>query len=70
MTLDNYVIVTEHDLSILDYMSDNVCCMYGKPGAYGVVSYPFNVRDGINVFLSGYIPTENMRFRDFELNLK
>jgi len=28
------------------------------------------VREGINVFLEGFIPTENMRFRDFELNFK
>ena len=26
---DNYVIVVEHDLSILDYLSDFICCLYG-----------------------------------------
>jgi ATP-binding cassette subfamily E protein 1 len=26
---DNYVIAVEHDLSILDYMSDFVCVLYG-----------------------------------------
>ena len=31
-----YVIVVEHDLSVLDYLSDFVCCLYGKPGAYGL----------------------------------
>lgn len=65
-----YVIVVEHDLSVLDYLSDFVCCLYGNPGAYGVVTLPFSVREGINVFLSGFIPTENMRFRDFELNFR
>ena len=25
-----YVIVVEHDLAVLDYMSDYVCCLYGK----------------------------------------
>lgn len=63
----NYCIVVEHDLSVLDYMSDHICCLYGKPGAYGVVTLPFAVREGINVFLSGFVPTENMRFRDDEL---
>jgi ATP-binding cassette subfamily E protein 1 len=24
-----YIIVVEHDLSILDYLSDFVCCLYG-----------------------------------------
>ena len=67
---DNYVIVVEHDLSILDYLSDFVCCLYGTPGAYGVVTMPFSVREGINIFLAGYVPTENVRFRDFELSFK
>jgi len=56
----NYIIVVEHDLSVLDYLSDFVCCLYGVPGAYGVVTMPFSVREGINVFLEGFIPTENI----------
>jgi hypothetical protein len=36
LTLDNYVIVVEHDLSVLDYLSDFICCLYGKPAAYGM----------------------------------
>ena len=67
---DNYVIVVEHDLSILDYLSDFICCLYGNPGAYGVVTMPFSVREGINIFLGGFIPTENLRFRDEELSFK
>ena len=31
---------------------------------------PFSVREGINVFLAGFVPTENMRFREVELNFK
>jgi ATP-binding cassette subfamily E protein 1 len=27
----------------------------------------FTVREGINIFLSGFVPTENMRFREEEL---
>ena len=65
---ENYVIVVEHDLSILDYLSDFICCLYGSPGAYGVVTMPFSVREGINIFLSGFVHTENMRFRDEELS--
>ena len=67
---DNYVIVVEHDLSVLDYLSDFICCLYGNPGAYGVVTMPFSVREGINIFLAGFIPTENMKFRDEELTFK
>ena len=64
---EKYVIVVEHDLSVLDYLSDFVCCLYGSPQAYGVVTMPFSVREGINIFLAGWVPTENMRFRDVEL---
>lgn len=66
----NYVLVVEHDLAVLDYLSDFVCCLYGVPGAYGVVTMPFSVRDGINIFLAGFIPTENLRFREVALNFK
>jgi ATP-binding cassette subfamily E protein 1 len=31
---------------------------------------PYSVREGINIFLAGFIPTENMRFRDDELTFK
>lgn len=62
--------MVEHDLSVLDYLSDFVCCLYGKPTAYGVVTLPFSVREGINVFLAGFIPTENLRFRDESLTFK
>lgn len=65
-----YCIVVEHDLSVLDYLSDFVCCLYGEASAYGVVTMPAGVREGINIFLAGFVPTENLRFRDEELNFK
>ncbi|VDM81800.1 unnamed protein product, partial [Strongylus vulgaris] len=65
-----YVIVVEHDLAVLDYLSDFICCLYGVPGVYGVVTLPSGVREGINMFLDGFIRTENMRFRDDKLNFK
>lgn len=67
---DRYIIVVEHDLSVLDYLSDYICCLYGSPGAYGVVTMPFSVREGINIFLDGFVPTENLRFRDTSLVFK
>jgi len=67
---NTYVIVVEHDLSVLDYLSDFICCLYGTPGAYGVVTLPFSVREGINVFLDGFVPTENLRFRETSLSFK
>ena len=66
MVKDNsYVIVVEHDLSVLDYLSDFICCLYGTPSIYGVVTMPYSVREGINIFLAGFIPSENLRYRWF-----
>ncbi len=67
---DDYVICVEHDLSVLDYLSDFICVLYGKPAVYGVVTLPASVREGINIFLDGNIPTENLRFRDESLQFR
>ena len=60
---DKTVIVAEHDLAILDYLSDQICVFYGTPGVYGIISHIHGVRVGINIYLEGFIPDENVRFR-------
>jgi len=57
------IIVAEHDLAIIDYLSDQICIFYGEPAVYGIVSNVHSVRTGINIYLQGYIPDENVRFR-------
>lgn len=57
------IIVAEHDLAILDYLSDQICVFYGCPSVYGIVSHVHAVRTGINIYLEGFVPDENMRFR-------
>jgi ATP-binding cassette subfamily E protein 1 len=57
------IIVAEHDLAIIDYLSDQICVFYGDAGVYGVVSHVHGVRTGINIYLQGFIPDENIRFR-------
>ena len=57
------IVVIEHDLAILDYLSDYVSILYGEPGVYGIISHPQGVRVGINIYLNGYIKDENVRFR-------
>ncbi len=64
------VVVIEHDLAILDYLSDYVVIFYGERGTYGIISQPYFVREGVNVFLDGYIPSENMRFRAESILIK
>lgn len=66
----SYVIVVEHDLAVLDYVSDLVCCLWGSPGAYGVVTAPAGASEGINHFLDGFIPTENLRIREEPLTFR
>jgi ATP-binding cassette subfamily E protein 1 len=58
------VVVVEHDLAILDYLSDYVSLFYGMPGVYGILSHPQGVRVGINIYLHGYIKDENLRIRE------
>ena len=58
------VMVVEHDLTLLDFLSDYIEVLYGEPTAYGIVSSALSTKVGINVFLDGYLPNENVRFRD------
>ncbi len=67
---NNSVLIVEHDLIILDYICDLVHLMYGKEDAYGIVSGVKPVRNGINVYLSGYIKEENVRFRDSKIKFE
>jgi ATP-binding cassette subfamily E protein 1 len=58
------VMVVEHDLTLLDFLSDYIEVLYGEPTVYGIVSNVLSTKVGINVFLDGYLPNENVRFRD------
>jgi ATP-binding cassette subfamily E protein 1 len=63
------LMVVEHDLAILDYMSDYVFIFYGEENAYGTSSGTKPVRNGINEYLAGYLKEENIKFRDREIRL-
>lgn len=69
-TEDTAVLVVEHDLIILDYMTDLIHIMFGEPGVYGIVSLPKVTRAGINVYLEGYLKDQNIRFRDHSLKFE
>ncbi|MDY6774141.1 MAG: ribosome biogenesis/translation initiation ATPase RLI, partial [Candidatus Nanohaloarchaea archaeon] len=58
------VVVVEHDLATLDLLSDNIHILYGEPGGFGVVSDPMGVRKGINRFLEGKLPEQNLQIRE------
>jgi len=63
-------VVIEHDLAILDFLTDTVHIMYGTPGAYGVVAQPRTTRHAINIYLGGYLEKENVRFRDYDIRFE
>ncbi|MDR2829568.1 MAG: ribosome biogenesis/translation initiation ATPase RLI [Methanobrevibacter sp.] len=64
------VMVIEHDLATLDAISDHVHIIYGKPGAYGVVSQMKGVRVGINAYINGFLKEENVRIRKQAIEFK
>ena len=64
---DKAVMVIEHDLIILDYLTDFIHIIFGKESAYGIVSQLKPTKKGINTYLSGFLKEENIRFRDQEI---
>ncbi len=67
---DKTTIIVEHDLVMLDYLTDFVQIMYGSESNYGIVSHLMQTRACINNYLEGYLPSENMKFRDYEIKIK
>jgi len=61
-------LIVEHDLALVDYLCDYLHILFGKAHAYGVVSNTKTTNTAINEFLDGFIPDENLRFRDYEIN--
>lgn len=57
------VVVVDHDLTILDYMSDVIHLFYGEPHKFGVITRVQPVKGGINSYLNGFLKTENLEFR-------
>jgi len=64
------VLVVEHDLIVLDYIADFIHIMFGEQTAYGVVSQIKSAKEGINIFLSGFLREENIRFREKEIRFE
>lgn len=65
---DKTVLVVEHDITILDYLSEQIQALWGTPHAFGVVSGIKGVRTGINAYLNGHLREENITFRSKSIN--
>jgi len=62
------VIVVDHDLATLDYISDNLQIVYGEQACYGIFSNVKGVGRGINEYIEGYIADDNVRFRSYKID--
>lgn len=58
------MIVVDNDLSVVDYVSDYMYCLYGEPGEYGVFAKKgWHVKAGIEHYLRGFDPVEKNLIR-------
>ncbi len=64
------VIVIDHDLATLDFVSDEIQIVYGEPGAYGIFSQTKGINRAINEYLEGNLREENIRYRNYSINFK
>lgn len=67
---EDATMLIEHDMIMMDYLTDLVQIIYGKEGVYGIVSQPKSTKRGINIYLDGYLPDENMRFRSYKIRFE
>ena len=67
---DRSMLVVEHDLAILDLIADAIHIGYGQAGAFGIITPPKSVKNGINEYLSGYLENENMRIRETDIEFE
>ncbi len=67
---DKTMIIAEHDLLIIDYLADFVQILYGSDSNYGIISHLLTTRTGINNYIDGYLPNENVRFRNYKIVIK
>jgi len=64
LSQDKNVLIVEHDLAILDLLTDTIQIIYGEPGVYGITTKPIGSRSAINQYIDGYLKNENIRIRD------
>lgn len=61
---DTYLLCVEHDLCILDYLTDFTTCLFGESNCYGILTSVYSTKNAINNYLNGYFQKENMKTRD------
>ncbi|MEM4605730.1 MAG: ribosome biogenesis/translation initiation ATPase RLI [Candidatus Pacearchaeota archaeon] len=61
-------LLIEHDLLIMDYLTEYLNIFFGVQGVYGIVSGIKSTSYGINSYLEGFLREENILIRDKPLN--
>ena len=64
---NSYIFIVDHDIMFLDYVADLIVVAYGVPSVYGYFSKPYPAKAGIDNYLKGFLPAENMRIRDEQI---
>ena len=64
------VFAVEHDLATLDLISDKIHIFYGEKGSYGMVSNALSTKKGINQYLDGHIPSQNLKIRNDSISFE
>lgn len=67
---NSYIFIVDHDLMFLDYIADLIAIAFGIPGSYGMFSKVYTAKAGIDHYLKGFLPSENMRIRDEEISFR
>lgn len=70
LSINKSIIVIEHDLALLDLLADTIHITYGSPGNYGIITLPKTIRNGINQYIKGFLPEENIRIRNDEIKFE
>ncbi|MFP4038889.1 MAG: ribosome biogenesis/translation initiation ATPase RLI [Candidatus Nanohaloarchaea archaeon] len=68
--LEGNVFAVEHDLATLDLISDKIHIFYGEKASYGMVSNALSTKKGVNQYLDGHIPSQNLKIRDESIDFE
>ncbi|MEM0027276.1 MAG: ribosome biogenesis/translation initiation ATPase RLI [Ignisphaera sp.] len=66
----SYIFVVDHDIMFLDYVADLIVIVYGIPAVFGYFSKTYPAKAGIDYYLKGFLPAENMRIRDEQITFR
>lgn len=67
---DSKCIVVEHDLAVLDMISDHIHVIYGEPSNFGVTSKRMTSKQGINDYVTGRLSRDDIQIRSYKIEFR